>query len=109
MQLPRDAIIAPAKLGKYLLKPREDHDKAGFLALAGYSYNVADATRLEADIRAQLLSCPAEPVGKNPYGEKFIIRARLTGPNGRTYAVISIWMMENATGLTKFITLYPAK
>lgn len=106
MQLPRDATIAPAKLGSYLLKPREDHDKAGFLALAGY--RAADAARLEADIRAQVLCCPAEPAGNNPYGEKFIIRARLTGPNGRTYPVISIWMVEKATGITKFITLYPA-
>lgn len=105
MQLPRDAIIAPEKLTDYLLRARDDHDKSGFLALAGY--NKMQAVRLESDIRAQLLPIPATCAGENPYGEKFVIRGSLTGPNGRTLRVFSVWMLEKATGLTKFITLYP--
>lgn len=105
MQLPRDSIIAPQKLTDYLLRLREDHDKSGYLALAGYS--AEDAAQLESDIRDQLLSQTAESAGRNPYGEKFIVRGTLIGPNGRSLRVISIWMLEKATGLTKFITLYP--
>ncbi len=105
MQLPRDAIIAPEKLTDYLLRGRDDHDKSGFLAVAGYIH--MHAAHLEADIRAQLLPIPAIPAGQNPYGEKFIIRGNLNGPNGRTLRVLSVWMLEKATGLTKFITLYP--
>ena len=104
-KLPIDVVIAPEKLTDYLLRAREDHDKSGFLAVAGYS--IEHATRLESDIRAQLLSIPAEPAGENPYGRKFIIRGNLTGPNGRTLRVLSVWMLEKATGMTKFITLYP--
>ena len=105
MQLPRDAIIAPEKLTDYLLRTRDDHDKWGFLAVAGYLS--AHAVRLESDIREQLLPMPATPAGVNPYGEKFVIRGNLTGPNGRTLRVLSVWMLEKATGLTKFVTLYP--
>lgn len=105
MQLPLHARIASEKLTHYLLRPREDHDKSGFLAIAGYSRE--HATQLEMAIRTQLLPFPATPAGKNPYGEKFIIRGQLTGPNGRTLRVQSVWMLEKATGLTKFITLYP--
>ena len=43
------------------------------------------------------------------YGDKYQIRRELTGPNGRTLRVATIWMIEDATGLTKFVTLYPAK
>ena len=105
MQLAPDAVIAPEKLTDYMLRPRDDHDKAGFLAIAGYTSE--HAALLELDIRAQLLPIPATPAGNNPYGEKFIIRGNLTGPNGRSLRVLSVWMLEKATGLTKFITLYP--
>jgi len=105
VKLPGDTIIARAKLTDYLLRPRDDHDKSGFLAVAGYTG--LDADRLEADMRVQLLPLEAAPAGVTVYGEKFIVRGSLTGPNGRTLKVLSIWMQEKTTGLTKFITLYP--
>lgn len=105
MKLPVDAIIAREKLTDYLLRPRDDHDKSGFLAVAGYT--TSDADRLEADMRSQLLPLDAAPAAETVYGEKFIVRGALTGPNGRTLKVLSVWMVEKATGLTKFITLYP--
>ncbi|MBI5677404.1 MAG: hypothetical protein HZC52_02675 [Planctomycetes bacterium] len=37
------------------------------------------------------------------------IRGKLTGPNGNTLAVCTMWMTEAATGDTKFITMYPDK
>ena len=105
MQLPANTVIAPGKLSDYLLGARDADDKSGFLAVAGYGSE--DAARLERDIRKQLLPLPATPAGENPYGGKFVIRGHLTGPNGRTLRVLSVWMLEKATGLTKFITLYP--
>ena len=105
MQLPANAVIAREKLTAYLLRPREEHDKSGILAVGGYTIENAD--RLESDLRTQLLPMPAAPAGENPYGQKFMIRGVLTGPNGRTLRVVSVWMLEKATGSTKFITLYP--
>ena len=61
------------------------------------------------DIREQLLPLDAEFIETTEYGEMFGIRGVLTGPNQWSLRVISIWMTEQATGLTKFITLYPAK
>lgn len=37
------------------------------------------------------------------------IKGNLTGPNGKSLAVCTIWMTETATGDTKFITMYPDK
>ena len=107
MKLPADSIIAREKLSVYLLSRREDHDKSKYLALAGYE--LADADRLEADLRTQILPLDAEPAGATAYGEKFIIRGTLVGPNDRSLKVLSVWMLEKATGLTEFITLYPVR
>jgi hypothetical protein len=107
MRLPADARIAPEKLSAYLLKPREDHDKSGFLALAGYT--AGDAGLLEQDIRAQLLPLEAVAAGEDRYGWRYLIRGRLIGPNGRSLSVLSVWMREKATGATKFITLYSGR
>ena len=107
MRLPADTRIAPEKLSSYLLRLREDHDKSGFLALAGYAEQ--DAARLEADIRTQLLPGESVAAGEDQYGWRYVIRGTLTGPNGRSLPVLSVWMREKATGVTKFITLYSDK
>lgn len=107
MKLPANAIIAKEKLARYLLRRLPENDKSGFLARAGYT--IENAAQLESDIRAQLLTQEAEFMEFTAYGEKYLARGNLTGPNGRTLRVITIWLSEGATGVTKFITLYPAK
>ncbi len=105
--LPQNAQIAPAKLTDYLLKPQAKDDKSAFLAQAGYT--LSNPLQLEQDIRAQLLTLPAEQIEASDYGPKYRIRGTLLGPSGRELRVDSIWMTEEATGVTKFITLYPEK
>ena len=107
MKLPANAIIARRKLDGYLLRHRIEDDKSGFLALAGYTLENAD--RLMSDLREQLLPLDAELFDQTEYGTKYRIRGILTGPNGRALRVLSIWMKEDATGETKFVTLLPDK
>ena len=105
MKLPEDSAIAKTKLHEYLLRHRDEDDKSGFLALAGYTLDNAD--RLMHDIRTQLLPLDAEFFDQTEYGPKYRIRGTLTGPNGHVLRVVSIWMKEDATGETKFVTLFP--
>jgi len=107
MKLPRDTLIASEKLTRYLLQRRVEDDKSVFLAQAGYTLENAD--RLMTDIRSQLLPLEAELVDQTEYGPKYRVRGTLIGPNRRTLLVITIWMTDNATGQTRFITLYPDK
>jgi hypothetical protein len=60
-----------------------------------------------ADIREQIMTLDAKTMEKTEYGPKYAIRGVLTGPNGSTLRVVTIWLTEEATGQTKFITLYP--
>ena len=107
MRLPADTLITEAKVTRYLLRLLEENDKSQFLALAGYT--MANSDRLIADIREQILSLDAELIGPAEYGTKYRIRASLRGPNGRDLRVVSIWITLEATGITKFLTLYPDK
>jgi hypothetical protein len=108
MQLPHDAVIASAKLTKYLLIWREVDDKSKFLARAGYGQE--NWQQLDADLRNQIL--PIEAVlsdESNQFGDVYEIRGVLSGVNGVNLAVVTIWMIEYETQKTKFITLYPDK
>lgn len=107
MRLPPDAIIAAEKITSYLLQWRPQDDKSAFLARAGYT--LENARSLTADIREHLLPLEAELVERTEYGPKYMIRGNLTGPNGNVLRVVTIWMTEEATCTTKFITLYPDK
>ena len=107
MRLPPETTIAIRKLTDYLLRWRPEDDKSAFLEQAGYKLETAN--RLMKDIREQLLPLEAEFSEHSEYGPKYRIRGTLSGPNGQMVRVISIWITEQATGLTKFITLYPDK
>jgi Domain of unknown function (DUF6883) len=77
------------------------------LALAGYTLEHADG--LMSDLRTQLLPLDAELFDQTEYGTKYRIRGALAGPNGRVLRVLTIWMKEEPTGETKFVTLFPDK
>ena len=51
VKLPRDAVISERKIKEYLLTPRAEDDKSGFLALAGYSLQTWP--ELERDLRRE--------------------------------------------------------
>ncbi len=91
----------------YLLRWRLEDDKSTFLALAGYTSD--HANKLAADIREQILPLEMEPFDDSEYGPKYRIRGTLRGPNGRVLRVVTIWMKEEATNQTKFVTLFPDK
>lgn len=108
MKLSRDAVIAEAKLTKCLLVWRDADDKSQFLEQAGYT--LENWPRLEAALRSQILPLEASPSDEpNQFGDVYEIRGLLRGLNGIDLAVVTIWMIEYETKVTKFITLYPDK
>ena len=106
MKLPANSEIARIKVTQYLLKSRDEDDKSKFLSRAGYT--LAHADKLLEDLRG-LLDGEAEFIQATEYGDKYRIRGTLTGPNGKRLRVLSVWMTEEATRRTKFVTLYPDK
>ncbi len=107
MKLPADTTIVEDKLTRYLLLPQARGDKSAFLAKAGYTLSNPD--QLLRDLRTQILPLDAVGLESNKFGKYYEIQGTLTGQNGRTLAVSTIWMTEHLSGITKFITLIPDK
>lgn len=107
VKLPSGSLIALAKITHDLLVPLARGDKSGFLKLAGYDASLA--LRLLNDLRDQVLVCEAVAIELTDHGQYFEISSPLTGPNGRVLDIRTIWMKEQLSGQTEFITLIPDK
>ncbi|NER01007.1 MAG: hypothetical protein F6K30_30670 [Cyanothece sp. SIO2G6] len=103
--LSSEAVIPEAKLTQYLLIPLPKADKSKFLAQAGYTLD--NWQKLEEDLRTQVLSQLAELIETNRYGQKYCIRATITGENRVELPIKTIWMVTATT--TRFVTLVPDK
>jgi hypothetical protein len=99
-----NAVIAKEKLTAYLLIPSPKDDKSKYLASAGYT--LENWQQLEQDLRVQILPLEAIPTTKTPYGQKYAVTGNLTGVNGTTIRVKTIWMVSGS--ITRFVTLFPA-
>ena len=107
MKLPLSAIITEEKIKEYLLSFRKRNDKSKWLSKVGYK--LEDWQRLAEDLRTQLLSLDAVIMEETKYGQMYEIKGVLTGPNGKTLSVCSIWMKEYESKSIKFITMFPNK
>jgi hypothetical protein len=107
MKLPENTLIASEKLTHYLLTSKKRNDKSQWLSKAGYTHE--NWRVLKNDLKKLILSTEALPVENAEYGQMYEIRGEISGPNGNSLDVCTIWMTEFATGITKFITMYPDK
>ena|ERR1700733_1030907 len=104
MVIPKDALIPESKIRDYLLIPLRKSDKSKYLSLAGY--NREDYWELIRDIRQQLLPAEGSFEERKPDGELYRAIGELTGPNGRTLRIKTVWLRK-WTGEWRFITLLP--
>jgi hypothetical protein len=105
VQLPEDVVIPDDKLLRYLLLPREENDKSAFLALAGYT--LATWEVLKDDLNDLARFHEVTDTLTSPFGIKHELRGALTGPNGQILHIVTVWITLEATGETRFVTLFP--
>jgi hypothetical protein len=101
------AEIAAEKLRDYLLSSEHPlgRFKARFFSTLGFSAEHWQA--LESAFRNHHLTRDAESASSSVYGQKFTIRAILTGPSGRSAPVISVWFIRANETVPRFVTAYP--
>jgi hypothetical protein len=46
---------------------------------------------------------------ESPYGVKYVIRANLKGPNGRSCELVSVWIVLEGENMPRFVTAYPGE
>ncbi len=105
----RDALIPSDKLRDYLLSLThpDGRGKAEYLGRLGYSEDAFQ--QLDADLREQILSREAQPGRASRYGQKYEILGPLTGPNGNTAWVRTIWIILTGETAPRLVTLIPAE
>jgi hypothetical protein len=102
------AVIERAKLRDYLLSRTHPVGRFKATFFRSLGYEARRWKRLEADIRAQHLPRPTRELPITPYGRKYVIRATLVGPSGKSAAVASVWIMLANEDFPRFVTAYPA-
>lgn len=111
MHLPNitEAYIPDPKLSGYLLDI--DHpfgrSKALFLNSLGFRRNQPEVLR-----RALLQHAADNAVSsfqQTPFGAKYLIEGRISGPTGTAAAIRSIWFIETSERRPRFVTAYPLR
>lgn len=103
----KTAFIAPEKLRDYALNPAHEEGKSKARFLGEMGYDQAHWQQLASDLKAQHLSVEAAPGKKSIYGAKYEIVAPLTGPNGETRWLRSVWIIRKSETFARFVTIIP--
>lgn len=100
------AVIPLEKVHGYLLSVSQPVGRLKAVFFRSLGYTAADRERLEADLRA-LLTFEAEVGKRTEYGQKYMLRGRITGPAGKSAEITTVWIILEGESRPRFVTAYP--
>jgi hypothetical protein len=108
MKLPNseNAIVPPEKLRDYILSPIHPVGRFKSMFFRGLGYSAEAFELLDSDIRS-LLVAEAELAEVSKFGTKYLVRGLLSGPNGRSGLIITVWIILSGEAAPRFVTAYP--
>ena len=108
MRLPNgdDALIPVEELRDYIFAPVHSSGRFKSVLFRGLGYEAQRCERLAADI-CSIFSSDAELAETNKFGVKYLVRGVMTGPNGRSAAIVTVWIMLPGQTVPRFVTAYP--
>src|SRR5262245_15715612 len=85
--------IDPRKLRDYALSSEHPRGrfKAAFFARLGFTSG--NWEKLDLELRRLALQSRAELGEHTGFGQKYVIRGRITGPAGRSVEVVAVWIV----------------
>lgn len=102
-----DAVVEPSKVRDYLLSPSHPIGRFKSVVFFALGYTQEDWTQLRDDLLSHAVSGEALPSELGPYGQTYAVSGTLTGPNGRTGRFKTVWLIQNAAAVPRFVTAYP--
>ena len=101
-----NADIPPSKVRDYLLSAVHliGRFKSAFFRSLGYEAERHEV--LAKDIRT-VLDGDAEAVEATRFGDKYVVRGVLVGPNGHPASIVTVWIILAGTTIPRFVTAYP--
>jgi uncharacterized protein DUF6883 len=111
LKLPQSehAFIDPRKLRDYVLSPEHPVGRFKAAFFAGLGFTPSNWEPLERELRRLAQQDSAEPGDLTAFGQKYLIRGRITGPTGRGAAVLAVWIVLKGEKVPRFVTVYPEK
>lgn len=109
MKLPNGekAIIDERKIREYLVS--RSHPVGRFKAkfFAGLGFGPGNWQVLAAAILQVAANGDVQFVEDNVHGRKYLVSGTLTGPQGRSAAVVSVWIVKVGDDVPRLVTVYP--
>lgn len=111
MKLPaaERAFVDPAKVRDYLLNPHHPvgSAKARFFTALGFTRRRWAV--LYKALHAHAADGDAETGQPSLYGQKYTIRATITGPTGREAYLVSVWIVLEGEDFPRLVTAFPGE
>lgn len=109
MRLPHadQAIIETRKIRDYILSFEHSIGRFKAFFFAGLGFTAENWEALDAEIRRIALECEAEVAQRTAYGQKYVVRGRLSGTEGRGADVVTVWIVSAEEQRPRFVTVYP--
>lgn len=106
-----EAEIEPDKFYRYSMNPANIGSQNKWMAFAAIGYNVHHAeSRWNAaqnviqQLQASLPGAPATPGRSAQYGQRYQVCTQITGPNGKTGTLVTIWQIDRGKNEPRLIT-----
>lgn len=102
-----EAIVDEIKVRAYLLSNTHviGQAKARFFAQLGFSATHWHA--LQTQLLVLVRSTDAERGERSRFGQKYHVRGIIRGPNGRTAAIHSVWIIRSDEPTPRLVTAIP--
>ena len=101
------AEIPVEKIRDYLLSNSHPTGKFKATFFRSLGFTLENHAELTREFRRLVNSADANLADSNDYGQKYVVRGMIRGPNGKEAEIESVWIVLNSTSHPRFITAYP--
>jgi hypothetical protein len=111
MHLPHidEAYVPEAKLSGYLLAADHASGRSKALFLNNLGFRREQPNFLRRALLQHAADNAVSSVQQTPFGAKYLIEGRISGPTGTAAAIRSVWFVETGERSPRFVTAYPLR
>lgn len=109
MKLPESerASIDERKVREYLLSTSHPVGRFKAKFFAGLGFGLDNWQAFAVALARLASSGSAQLIQDNDFGRKYLVLGALTGPQGRTADVVSVWIIRTGSTAPHLVTVYP--
>jgi hypothetical protein len=111
MHLPniKEAYIPEPRLSGYLLAADHASGRSKALFLIKLGFRRDDPGVLRRALLQHAADNEVSSIQLTPFGTKYLIEGRISGPTGAVAAMRSVWFVETGERGPRFVTAYPLR